>query len=874
MKKSFKISEFTKKDISSLKTKKLLYENKETFLTQLSQIELIRDSKTNKIIKILTFNKHHFNVFKLTNNNSKLKYSHSGQLQLPDLGEEVDFKYDRFFYEGLSGSGDLLWIANANKAFDRSQDYINLQPYKILWVNFSHLEKSTEKAQTEAKVLDELFLEPFQAKVKSYNLNWIRMNNPFGRSQLFIFSEYRSEESGDRDLLRRTITMDPNERPVPPHFNVKAYSAKTNRFGGSCEKLLQLPAFKLNENPRIRKKLKKDRRAFKAARREIPNLTNRSHSAIRVHHVSSTSRSYLIYTIQKINDFLALSLMNMRRRRVIKTTIVTQYELYYELWNNTEWQHSKYSLLGAFYSVHLNSLMVIIGFNRNLTVRRSNGDRDPQSSRYLILLEVSHLFNRRYRQVHSTDLSHFDYQVINERDQLILGIKIVKGMVFFTLYEFGSNERTTRHWHIMSTEENETPADDFCGNLRSAVLLDPEKILIDNFYEIFIIEIESGSILERKHYRHPSIDYSEKRLKICDQTMYLISSNEAYLELFDLVEGQKEDQIRYKGRVSTHFSNKNELFDFTQFQIFRFRNQQKHNILVKFITSDVTIPNSAQPVDRNLYLLKINTSTAEVVSRGAIKLSEIDINLRALWVLLTKDNHILVVSADQQGLRIQFINEKMELDDRNGVVEYSVVEKGRDDIKNVFIRDNKLFVCFKGKKFCEFVQTLKLKNKRRSDGRMELVRCVDPTLETGDSTVIENPCLDSKIAFFVWIDPIGYTDSQETQEAGQHLRAYDTGLELIFSINFDQLFTERPCYRSDFEVIGNRRSIIIKHLDLKLIIIDMEKKSRIKWTSDIVGGSMCWSLGSEGDRVFSFNGAGLEGFGSWESNQFWVFGLD
>ena len=142
---TIKVSDFQTKEIGTESAFEMFYMNKEVYLGYGEDIKvnLIRDKQSGEVSKVIILNKFHSNVFKLSQDMSRLKFEFRSRFTYPN----DDIKDNEFFFLQDDGTGVLFWFMRS-KSMGRQR--ISKQFCSLFQV---HLQKTKSKQKSKAKVL-------------------------------------------------------------------------------------------------------------------------------------------------------------------------------------------------------------------------------------------------------------------------------------------------------------------------------------------------------------------------------------------------------------------------------------------------------------------------------------------------------------------------------------------------------------------------------------------------------------------------------------------------------------------------------------------------------------------------------------------------
>ena len=150
-------------------------------------------------------------------------------------------------------------------------------------------------------------------------------------------------------------------------YQIKAVTFRTDSQQSRSQKIMLLyqkgsPLIKRAEEL-ARNEQERIRRQFDHETARLAAFTKNERKEFRVHRVLPRAHSYAVYSIFQSEQYLVLSVINLRNRRIIRSTTLTTGEVLRQLWVDESLRTRFYKIENAFYSHCGRKLCLLIRFS-------------------------------------------------------------------------------------------------------------------------------------------------------------------------------------------------------------------------------------------------------------------------------------------------------------------------------------------------------------------------------------------------------------------------------------------------------------------------------------------------------------------------------
>ena len=617
-----KVSEFERREVGAESAFEIFYMKKEVYLgyEEDLKVKLIRDRQSGEPKKVVIFNKFHYNVFKLNQDKSRLEFQFRSRFSYPKVkanDKDLDYIQD-------DGNGVLFWFFHDKLTFVG-------QPSRACYLLQVDLEKSKSKKKPRALVLQKKWINNTSrfrelGEIDGWRIYPLTLPSNFIASNTFYFTQIN--ENSMRVILKDGFRK----------FEVRIVTRTPNSNGQYYQTILKLFGIKFLQNHGIREnKLIFNRFLDYGDVNQFYGWG--SLNPIYFQKIWNKHQPHLVFTIIPIKPYLFLSLIDLRFRRILKTTSLDLESSLKKVDQNDKEAY----VLKYFYSYRSDQLVTI--FVPKAYTNKSDDLSD------CFILQIEGIFCKRTLKLGKKDISDYQSFLIEESHcRILLKTEVVdeEDYSIFTLIDYSEEKTKTTRFVLQFGEPPLLLAD-----LREPILkftkLDENKVLLFDRHKMYIVNTLRQTVLERKRYCHLHLDKRQRNFLIQENLLLLVDKLGLTFEVFKIKLGY---ELEYFGEYRTGLQMDREQFKFDEgihLKLFKMKNGR---ILISF-GSHLPQLNYFWNLHR-LFLFQIDLEQKKVIKN--LKIEPADHAINGFDFDLSENSDILFAQFSSSKVYVQIFN--------------------------------------------------------------------------------------------------------------------------------------------------------------------------------------------------------------------------
>ena len=309
--KLYKFSDFNQEILSYTQLAPISKKQGHGYLSNKAKIRFLKERKHQSVTKFFTFSKNYFKVYELNGSKNSFKYLYSGYLDDPQ--RLIDWKENPYLYiNPYNAEVKVVGTFKAQADEKANEGFVSQIMFFNANLNTIHQSKNVSKIKEIAKI--QRFNPPYYIEtLKDFTPKYL--DNIFINSSTYFISKY---------------TYGDVKFPGKKNFSYMADAIRRHPDAeGSCVKRV-FELFGWNfDNQHLKKKLEADKLLVddERIRNQLRfNSTDEDEFSMfsYIHHDSSY---YYCATLNK-EEFIVLSILDMRSKKVLKTSYITIYEIW------------------------------------------------------------------------------------------------------------------------------------------------------------------------------------------------------------------------------------------------------------------------------------------------------------------------------------------------------------------------------------------------------------------------------------------------------------------------------------------------------------------------------------------------------------------
>ena len=853
-------------------------------------------------------NKYHFNIFKVSKNGQKVQHQFRGHLNYRSKAiKEFGLRFDDDLRYNLKGrSGDLFWVARDQRPLSDSRWNFHS---KIFWADLCDI---GGRAAPKPVLLDRLCFNQKNNLAFDHVVNPIRLNNIFSKSSLLYYTQFMTNEERDRSSQTNRLGLPlpvfsikavlRRPRLEPTHKDFKSSKGGVGG-GGSGEnhsknrasekkihslKILELSQPSIETRATFQDQFNLQKASFKSLHSfsGLPQFKV-IFEPLRINCVRAGSNSSsLVYSIHQTKEFLAVSLVDLRKRRVLKSTIVTIYELAQEMWKNKEFKGQWSIIMNAFYEGKGDKLCLVL---KNYTEtyglenlfrfgeERALEEDSPEESIDISLVEIDYCFSLKNRKIFCSEISQYDQFHVQESECRILLIRKIHSTFYFTIKDYQEGRQSTVEVKL-DCSDDQSLFREIGSQIKLFTILEGGNILLVGDRNIYTIDSIEERVLARKHYSHIRFLEDYSNMKIKDDVLLVWDVNDLFFEIFRIFQDNGY-KLKYESSFILWIFEDPEDIQFDSIDILTFKNRRRDRILITFKISKENNSSMLREKEDHLYLIEVDVSKGEVTIRKVFNLSA-EGSLKNMEVLrINQNDQVEMITKNTTNFKIHYFNDDLDIES----VAQSQVENSLHSRKSLWGRNRLIFDSFIEGVFWKR-DTLFMIHRTTSDYKGQILRIqvlhseASPQLKIaktdGKKLDIKQRCLVNQEEYDSKYLLIEYHKDEEDYEINitYFLNVYNLDLELVRNLWLEPAWIKNGFYFENCICKTTAEKLILLSENSILLLIDFNQRKVRKISSTPTKNS--WDFVRPLNTLIYFCNIGENLQRNWKANQFSIISID
>ena len=890
---NLKLSEFRLEEIGEESARELSYLNKSIYLTDKTQIKLLRDCKTGEVNTIFILNKSHFNVFKVEAGQTKINYDFRGKIGIKDQNYDQD--QNNFDYHRIEGNGDLLWLDEQKS--DLNPNFRALFPAQLLWTDLS-------KAQPGEEILSES-IEQFLLSVNkktqvSEIITPVSIQSRLSKSQLFYLSRHMNYKDFLERLNDHSEHSQSEEINLNSSFNLKVVRNNTASRRTYSQTIMKLFTEKIYKH--LRNRLRSRGRPYHRTvhLNWMPNqFRSGGKNSIFFGQIQQGKRPNLAYCVHLRHEMIIVTLISLRYKLVLKSVVLDRDKMNKKLPGKYQ-SLAHYYFSNIFFSQSADTVVMIL----KPLARQPHPGYESLTNHFMG--EIKGVFRKEARKIKWTDITDFESYVVDEKFKRILMKQNRKGRIHFRLFDYGSRTKSIKVWEI-SRDASGLESFELSGSLVKFSRLRGKKVLVFDPKTIFVIDIKNKVVVSKTRYCHTEIERTASNIDFVDDILVLLDRHGYSFEVFQIC---PDYQLNYIGEFGTGLqadtSREKHMVEFNLLGSKFLQRKKNGNYLVAYLMKDRSSTHQVGqmvPMGRSLHRLNtpfpvytFRVIEFDVKSRCVVNTYSMNVNQKRTvfrgisYGLISADEVLVLAHFNRSSVFLQGLDRREGPESESvasGYLEIRLRDRGLQSIESVSFRGKYLCVSALDPNLTKYLVLLEL-TASNSTQNSRLYKASERILNIGNSSILaERAAAGIESIMIAWVRPRIPANNMRMNffnlgiafgDPSNHptmFKFYNKEIDLFREIELDHDLVDNGDFKIDAKVYSSRGSfaVLSGRDSSNLFFVDFGAKVMKSLSEGLRGCEFRWKFAGGGDYVVTFDQTGFGMGGKWKPNRFLMFRL-
>ena len=839
--KAYKLTDFQHEELSKEDILDLPYNSQEMFLISGEpQVRLIDKPHTNQLQSILVLKQNHFNMFSINDSKDAISFDQRSQFCLEKHQRPKVNK--KFNFHNFDGS-DLLWLVKSQET-EPQPDRETKTSLTLLRVNLE------EDRPGAVQILEHglPYIDLSRSLIIYNQINPINLRNRFINTNFVYLTGYHNKKSEEYILPEDFQRFDGliknyfGQRRLSS-YHLKSFSKGFSARGGCSRTVLKLFGAKSRMIAKDNDWIKTQRKFFlneynsrKANRASFQVLNKRE---LRFEKIDR----FFAYLILIQERFISLSVMEIRTRKTMRSTLISSYELFGELWVDPDYRTENYCLLNAFYSDRADTLGLLFLLN---------SIRHPVSGLKKVWIEIENPFYSKMRRISWISIDAFSSFAVNEKECSVMFRKEDKSKFYFKFIEFKENKKKCTDWYIGKNEV--LRSGDLLSGINEVRRLDETRVFLLDKYKVYIMDTREEKLLCSKQYAHIMVNKFLKNVEARKDKLILMDKRNCVFEVFKA--NQQRIGLEYVGLFDAGIDKFNNAILKGVEGLTQYRTLKNGNLLISYTTTSLAASQGPFNQPYCLNLIETDCRLGRTVTKRKIRFELVSTDEDSFKLGITDSEEIMIISQTDDKVWVKVANLRGRKDEQ--VLSYFLKEVRKETgkefgkIKEIYCRRGCLYVeTYNNKETNKIIFVLELKRDPKSNNFI-LKRPTKRLLKLRKSDVIKEHNFEAKELFVACYGSQEFLNPTPVDGSGVEvsLRLYNTQLEVVKRIVLEPFWAHFLGLSSSSECFVTENYIFLKVAFLHMIVIDFVKMRLRVLESKMT--RLDWRVWGEGYKVVSW----------------------